>query len=187
VRKLFWQMMVSLDGFAEGPKRELDWHVTDGDFNRYVHGMLDSIDAILLGRVSYQMFADYWPTSTDSIAPKMNALTKIVFSRSFKEPLAWQNSRLAGKDTTDEVARLKREPGRDLALFGSADLASTFIRLGLIDEYRLMINPVVLGNGLPAFKNRQTRMSLELAETKTLTSGVVLLTYRPAAQRVPAR
>lgn len=90
MRKVFWQMMVSLDGFMEGPNRELDWHVVDEDFNRYVADMLSSIDAILLGRVTYQLFADYWPSSTDPEAQAMNQLPKIVFSKTLKK-LEWSS------------------------------------------------------------------------------------------------
>lgn len=141
MRKVFWQMMVTLDGFMEGPNRELDWHVTDEDFGRYVTDMLTSIDAILLGRVTYQLFADYWPSSTDPEARGMNELPKIVFSRTL-EKVEWKNSRLVKGNIAEEIARLKQQPGKDLALFGSADLASTFMRLGLIDEYRVFVNPV---------------------------------------------
>ena len=178
MRKLFWQMMVSLDGFMEGPNRELDWHVADEDFNRYVADMLNSIDAILLGRVTYQLFADYWPTSTDREAPAMNELPKIVFSRTL-EKLEWRNSRLVRENVAEEVAKLKRQPGKDIALFGSADLASTFMRLGLIDEYRILVNPIVLGAGNPMFKNVKDRTTVKLQKTETFGSGVVVLNYQP--------
>lgn len=179
MRKVFWQMMASLDGFMEGPNRELDWHVVDEDFNRYVAGMLDSIDTILLGRVTYQLFADYWPSASDPEAPAMNELAKIVFSRTL-ENVEWKNSRLARGSVAEEVARLKQQPGKDIALFGSADLASTFLRLGLIDEYRILVNPIVLGEGKPMFKDVRDRTSLKLSTTKTLGSGVVILSYHPA-------
>ncbi len=178
MRKLFWQMMVSLDGFMEGPNRELDWHVVDDDFNRYVADMLGSIDAILLGRVTYQLFVDYWPSSTDAEAPAMNDLPKIVFSRTLKK-VEWKNSRLVKENVAEEIARLKQQPGKDLALFGSADLASTFMRLGLIDEVRIFVNPVVLGGGNPMFKDVKDRTALKLLKTETLSSGVVLLYYQP--------
>ena len=174
MRKLFWQMMVSLDGFMEGPNHELDWHVTDENFNRYVDSMLASIDGILLGRVTYQLFADYWPTSTDQEARAMNELPKIVFSRTLKK-VEWKNSRLVKDNVTEEIARLKQQPGKDLAIFGSADLASSFIRLGLIDEIRTFVNPVVLGAGNPMFKNIESRADMKLIRTETMSSGVVIL------------
>jgi dihydrofolate reductase len=179
VRNLFWQMMVSLDGFMEGPNRELDWHVVDEDFDRYGAQMLASIDAVLLGRVTYQLFADYWPSSTDPEARAMNDLPKIVFSRTL-EKVEWRNSWLVREDAAGEVARLKGQRGKDLALFGSADLASTFTRLGLIDEYRILVAPVVLGAGHPMFKDVEGRFGLRLSEAETFGSGVVMLRYRPA-------
>ncbi len=178
MRKVFWQMMVSLDGFMEGPNRELDWHVVDEDFARYVADMLSSIDAILLGRVTYQLFADYWPSSTDPEARMMNELPKIVFSRTLQK-VEWKNSRLVKENIAEEIARLKRQPGKDLAIFGSADLASTFMRLGLIDEYRIFVNPVVLGSATPMFKDIKDKAALKLLKTKMLRSGVVILYYQP--------
>ena len=178
MRKLFWQMMVSLDGFMEGPNRELNWHVVDDDFNRYVADMLSSIDTLLLGRVTYQLFADYWPSSTDAEAPAMNDLRKIVFSTTLKKA-EWKNSTLVKEDVAEEIARLKQQPGKDLALFGSADLASSFMRLGSIDEIRIFINPLVLGAGNPMFKDVKDRTALKLLKTETLSSGVVILYYQP--------
>jgi dihydrofolate reductase len=178
MRKLFWQILTTLDGFMEGPHGDIDWHVVDDDFNRYVKDMLGSIDAILLGRVTYQLFAGYWPTSRDREAPAMNALPKIVFSRTLKK-VDWDNSRLVQGDAADEVRRLKQQPGKDLAIFGSADLASTFHKQGLIDDYRIFVNPVVLGRGNPTFKNVEDQSPLKLAKTQTFGSGVVILYYEP--------
>lgn len=169
---------MTLDGFMEGPNEwELDWFVVDEDFNRYVADMLSSIDTILLGRVTYQGFADYWPSSTDAEAPMMNELPKIVFSRTL-EKVEWKNSRLVKGNLAEEVARSKQQPGKDLAMFGSADLAATFMRLGLIDEYRIFVNPVVLGGGTPMFKDIKDRAALKLSKTQTLSSGVVILYYQ---------
>lgn len=180
-RKLFFQMLVSLDGCFEGPKGawDLDWFVVDEDFNRYVADMLKSIDAILLGRVTYQGFAGYWPTSTDAEARKMNELPKIVFSRTL-EKVEWNNSRLVKDNFAEEITRLKQQPGKDLALFGSGNLASTLMRLGLIDECRIFVNPVVLGGGKRLFEGVKDRIKLKLLKTETLSSGVVVLYYRPA-------
>lgn len=178
MRKLFWQMMVTLDGFMEGPNRELDWHVVDDDFARYVAEMENDIDTLLFGRVTYELMAAYWPSSTEPEARMMNELPKVVFSRTL-DSVTWNNSRLVKENIAEEVARLKRQPGKDLAMFGSADLASTFMRLGLIDEYRIFVNPVVLGGGAPMFKDVQDRMALKLLKTQTWSSGVVILYYAP--------
>lgn len=178
MRRLFWQMMVSLDGFMEGPNGELDWHIVDGDFDRYVANMLDSIDAILLGRVTYQALAAYWPSATNPEAARMNALPKVVFSRKL-ERVDWQNSRLVKGDAGEEIARLKQQPGHDLAIFGSADLASTPVRLGLIDEFRILLCPVVLGGGRPMFPEIKGRTFLKLVRTEIFGSGVVVLSFQP--------
>lgn len=179
MRKVLWQMMMSLDGLMEGPNHELDWHVTDEDFARYVSEMPKSIDTILFGRVTYQMMAQYWPTSTEPEAPMMNDLPKLVFSRTLQK-VEWKNSRLVKENIGEEIARLKQRPGKDIALIGSTDLASTFIRLGLIDEYRIFLNPVVLGRGNPMFKNVKDRLALKLVKAQPSRSGNVLLTYQPA-------
>ena len=181
MRKLFWQMNVTLDGFMEGPNRELNdtAKVVDKDFERYCTEMLKSIDAILLGRVTYQLFADYWPSATGPDADRLNELPKIIFSRTLKD-VEWNNSRLVIENVAEEIARLKRQPGQDLALFGSADLASTFIRLGLMDEYRINVHPIVLGRGKPLFKDIKDRLHLQLVGAKTFKSGVMALCYQPA-------
>lgn len=177
--RLFWQMMVSLDGFMEGPNHELDWHVIDDDFNRYGQEMLGSIDGILLGRVTYQLFASYWPTATEAEAPQLNALPKIVCSRTLTEA-GWNNSRLVREDVPGEIQRLKREARRDLALFGSAALGSSLLELGLIDELRIMVAPVVLGAGNPMFKGLHRRFAFKLDRTETFGSGVVTHYYQPS-------
>ena len=179
MRKLRWQMMMSLDGFMEGPNREIDWFVTDEEFQQYIFEMGKSIDTIVFGRVTYQMMAQYWPTSKDPEAPMMNDLPKIVFSRTL-DKVEWKNSRLAKGNVAEEIAKLKQQPGKDLAMFGSADLASTFMRLGLIDEYRIFLNPVVLGRGNPMFKNLKDRVGLKLVKAQPFRSGNVLLIYQPA-------
>lgn len=178
MRKLFWQMMMSLDGFMEGPNSELDWHVTDDEFAEYVVEMGKSIDTIVFGRVTYEMMASFWPSSNEPEAAMMNDLPKVVFSRTL-DKVEWENSRLAKGDLQEEIARLKEQPGKDIALFGSADLASTLMRLGLIDQCRIFVNPVVLGAGNPMFKNIE-RMSLKLVKAQPFRSGNVLLYYEPA-------
>ena len=184
MRKLFWQMMVSLDGFMEGPNRELDWHVNDSEFQEYALEMLRSIDGMLLGRTTYQLFADYWPSATEPGATELNAMEKVVFSTTLSD-VEWANSRLVAANAAEEIARLKQQEGRDLAIFGSSTLVSS-LPLGLIDEYRLLVCPVVLGAGTPLLPHRGSRRPLNLLSTKQFGSGVVFLTYQPgiSAQRV---
>jgi dihydrofolate reductase len=180
MRRLFWQMNVSLDGFMEGPNGELDdtAQVMDQSFDRYASDMLRSIDGVLLGRKTYQLFAAYWPHATGPDADCLNQLPKIVFSRTL-EKLEWKNSRLVRDHVAEAVVGLKQQPGKDLALFGSADLASTLMQLGMIDEYRVLITPVILGQGRPMFRNPGDRVALELLKATPWPSGVAALSYRP--------
>ena len=182
VRKVVWQMMFTLDGFMAGPKGALDWHVIDDDFKKYVADMPKRIDTFIFGRVTYELMADFWPSSNEPEAPMMNTFPKLVFSRTLKET-PWNRSRLATKSVPEEVARLKGEPGKDIALLGSSDLASTFIRHGLIDEYRLLLNPLARGAGLPLFQGLEKPLFLRLEKAQTFASGVVALTYTPETKK----
>jgi dihydrofolate reductase len=180
-RKLFWQMSVTLDGFMEGTHRELTdtAEFADKDFDRYASEMLKSIDTILLGRRTYELFAAYWPFATGQDAERLNELPKVVFSKTLSQA-QWNNSRLVKNNVAEEVTRLKQQAGKDIALFGSADLASSFMRLGLIDEYRILVTPVVLGAGTPMFKDIKERLALKLMKATTWGSGIVALYYQPA-------
>ncbi len=128
--------------------------------------------------MTYQLFAKYWPSATGPDAERLNQLPKFVFSRPL-EKVEWKNSSLVKENVATEVTRLKQQPGKDLALFGSADLASTLIRLGLIDEYRIFVTPVVLGGGTPMFKDIKDRIALKPLKATTWSSGVVVLYYQP--------
>ncbi len=190
MRNLFWQVSVTLDGFMEGPNQELDStaQFADEDFDRYASQMLQSIDGVLLGRKTYQLFADYWPSATGPDADRLNQLPKVVFSRTL-EKAAWQNSRIVKGDVAEEVTRLKQQPGRDLALFGSADLASSFIRQGLIDEFRILVTPVLLGSGKPVVHDINGKVALKLSKAVTWSSGIVALSYQllsPGSRVSPA-
>jgi dihydrofolate reductase len=189
MKRLFWQVNVTLDGFIEGPNRELDStaQFPDEDFDRYASQMLQSIDGVLLGRKTYQLFAEYWPSATGPDADRLNQLPKIVFSRTLTK-VEWQNSRLVSDNLVDEVTRLKEQPGRELALFGSADLAATLMRYNLIDEFRILVSPIVLGRGTPMFKRSTKHVALTLAKATTWSSGIVALFYQlqPESSRVPA-
>jgi len=178
MRKVILHMMASLDGFIEGPNKELDWHAWDDEMEKYADDLLSTVDAILLGRVAYELFADYWPSAKDSITPKMINLPKIVFSKTL-EKVEWKNSRLVKENIAEEMSKMKQQPGKDLVLFGGAGIASTFIKLGLIDEYRIIVNPVVLGRGNPLFKGLKDKLNLKLLKTKTYSSGNVILYYQP--------
>lgn len=179
MRKIFFQMMVSLDGYFEPPDRSYDWHVVDGDFDRYVLDMLDSIDGMLMGRVVWEEMAKYWPTDGGSHARGMNSLEKIVFSRTLtKLPVEWNNSRLVQGDAVEEIRRLKNQPGKDLSIGGSRFVAS-LVDTGLIDEYRILVAPIVLGAGTPLLHGVKHRLKLRLVESRRFSSGVTCNHYLP--------
>jgi len=183
LRKLILFNLVTLDGFFAGPDGDISWHNVDEEFNEFAIQQLDTIGALLFGRVTYEVMASYWPTpialeDDPVVAGKMNSLPKFVFSRTL-EKVYWQNTRLVNENAPDEVSRLKEEPGKDLFIFGSADLASTFTQYGLIDEYRIMVNPVVLGQGAPLFPELNQSLHLKLLNARVFSSGNVLLYYQP--------
>lgn len=193
MRKVILFMDVSLDGFIARPNGELDWATRDDEImGKYlISDLLSTVDTMLLGRVLYQGFASYWPAAaTNPSTPKdlidfahwiVNS-PKIVFSKTL-EKVEWKNSSLVKvKDNhhiAEEVAKLKQQPGGDMVIFGGARLAQTFTELGLIDEYRLKLEPVVLGSGKPLFKDIKARINLKLLKAKTSNSGVVGLYYQP--------
>ncbi len=182
MRKIIFQMMVSLDGYFEGPNHELDWHLVDGEFNEYAENFLNNVDTLLFGRVTYDLMASYWPSPSalkddPIIAEKMNSLEKIVFSRTI-DKVDWNNSRLIKTNVPEEVLKLKQQSGKDMAMFGSSNLALTFIENNLIDEYRIMVNPVVLGSGHTLFNGIKEKINLKLVKTKEFKSGLVELCYK---------
>lgn len=182
MRKLIMWNMMSLDGFFEGPKKwEIDWfeYVWGEELEQFSLAQSKSVGLLLFGRLTYEGMAAYWSAATGEIADFMNTVPKVVFSRTLPKA-DWNNTRLVRGDAEEEVARLKQEPGKDLFIFGSANLSANLLRHALIDEYRLALNPILLGGGTPLFKASPARMRLELLEAKALQSGVVLLRYRPA-------
>ena len=181
MRKLVVSNMITLDGFLAGPNGEIDWHTVGEDFNDFAAKQLDEMDAILFGRVTYELMASYWPTpealDTDPIIAKaMNGISKIVFSQTLDKAI-WENSRLVKGSTADEVAKLKAQSGKDMVIFGSGGLVSALTKAGLIDEYRLFIAPVVLGEGLPMFRGIKSPVNLKLIRTQTFENGLVLMVY----------
>ena len=171
--------MVSL----KAPSQEIDWHVVDEEFNQYAVEQFTTIDTLLFGRTTYLLMAGFWPTPAaieedPHIAKLMNETAKIVFSRTL-ESADWQKTTLIKGDAVEEVKKLKQLPGRDMMIFGSGQLVSSLAQAGLIDEYRLMVNPVVLGSGNPLFSGIKERLHLKLMDTQSFRSGNVLLTYEP--------
>lgn len=174
--------MVTVDGFFEGPNQNIDWHNVDEEFNEFAIEQTSAIGTLLFGRVTYQLMASYWPTSaaiTDDpeIAGLMNRLPKIVFSRTL-ESADWENTRLVKENAEGEILELKSQPGKDLAIFGSANLISTL--MDVIDEHRVLVNPILLRAGTPLFKPEGSLLNLKLVNTRIFNSGNILLTYQPA-------
>jgi dihydrofolate reductase len=176
-------MGVSLDGFIAGPTGEIDWSAPDEELHRFHNEQAREVGVELCGRRLYEVML-YWETADENpsaaeheleFARIWQQLPKIVFSRTLEKVEGY--ARLAGDGGVEEVARLKEQPGKDLAV-GGAGLASTFIKLGLVDEYRLFVSPVVLGGGTLFFPPLEERVELELVETRTFASRVVYLRYR---------
>ncbi len=183
MRKVLFFMLTSLDGYFEGPNQDINWHNVDAEFNEFAVQQLDASDLLVFGRVTYEGMAAYWPTSKaidddPTVAQRMNLIAKIVCSRSLAVA-TWANTRLIKKDAAAELRRLKQQPGKDIGLLGSADLAASLIPEGLIDEYRVIVNPVVLGKGASLFHLVPGRLSLKLMQSTEFRSGNVLLVYTP--------
>ena len=191
MRKVLLFNMVTLDGFFAGPEGEINWHNVDQEFNEFAIEQLNTAGGLIFGRLTYQLMAGYWPTpaaKTDDpiVAEKMNHLPKYVFSRTLNA-VDWENTHLINGDAAVELPKLTDQVGGDLFIFGSANLASSLIQHGLIDEFRVMVNPVVLGGGRPLFENLDHHMSLKLVRAKPFASGNVLLYYGPSGSGVDGR
>src|SRR5262245_38911235 len=185
MRNVVLFMHISLDGFAAGPNGELDWISYDQELEKYAEGIVSTVGSPLYGRVTYQLMESYWPSVLKNPAATQHEIAharwlenveKIVFSKSLAK-VEWNNTRLIKDNIVEEVSKLKQQPGKDLVIFGSPSLAHSFMELDLIDGYRLTVNPVILGSGIPLFKDVKHRRNLKLLESKTLNSGVITVHY----------
>ncbi|TML40941.1 MAG: dihydrofolate reductase [Actinobacteria bacterium] len=191
MRKVILMMSVSLDGFIEGPDHDLGWHMVDDELHSHFNEQLRGMGAFLDGRVTYELMAGFWPTADadpSSTGPMVEFaaiwrdMPKFVFSRTM-EGAGW-NTTVVRHVVPEEIEALKARPGGDMVL-GGADLAASFMRHDLIDEYRLYVHPVVIGRGKPLFPPGAAKVVLGLAETRTFGNGVVLLRYeRRSPQRM---
>jgi dihydrofolate reductase len=181
-RKLIFSMTMSLDGYIAGPNGEIDWSAPDDELHRFHNEQTRELGGHLLGRGLYETMV-YWETADQDpslgetqrdFAQIWQALPKVVFSNTLEEVEG--NTRLVRGDPADEVRRLKEEDGKDLGV-GGAGLAGSLTKLGLIDDYRLFVSPVVLGRGIPFFPELNDRINLELVETRTFGNKVVFLHY----------
>ena len=184
MRNLIYSMNVSLDGFVEDVKHNIDWITIDEELHQYFNDQEAEVDTFIYGRRMYEIMSAYWPTADEdpSIPGYMleyariwRQKPKIVFSSTL-EKVAW-NSRLVKKDIVAEVARLKAQPGNTLSV-GGAHIAADLVKHNLIDEYQLLVQPIMLGAGTPFFPAGDVSLTLRLMETRRFESGVVLLRYQ---------
>ncbi len=185
MRKVIASEFVSLDGVFEAPDQ---WHFPyfDEQMGEEIGRAMAASDAMLMGRVLYEEWADFWPRQDpeeNPVAARMNGVRKYVVSTTLEEPLEWQNSTLIAGDVAEDISELKRQPGKDIVISGSGSLVRSLLTDGLIDELGLMIHPVVVGSGKRLFEEGGERIALELVDSKNFSTGVVYLTYRPAAKK----
>jgi dihydrofolate reductase len=189
MRKIIVTMWMTLDGFIAGPNGEMDWvgELYDEAMGHYEYDLVSAADTLLLGRVTYQSFAGAWPNVPDNpnaskgeveYAHRLNAMRKIVFSKTLSN-VEWNNSTLVKEIVPEEIEQMKQEPGQDMVIYGSASLVQALTNLALIDEYQLLVHPLILGSGKPLFQDIKHKMRLQLVESKTHPSGVVVLYYQP--------
>ncbi|MFE5534599.1 dihydrofolate reductase family protein [Streptomyces sp. NPDC056492] len=188
MRKIILMMSMSLDGFMQGPDRDISWHMVDHELHRFMNDEIRPLGGFLTGRVTHELMTEYWPTADadpDSspeeaeFAGIWRDMPKYVYSRTLRqEDLAW-NSTLVRDVVPAEVAALKEAPGGDLVV-GGADLAAAFLRHDLVDAYRLLVHPVRIGRGTPVFPPFAGPGPLRLEGTRTFGNGVVQLRYARA-------
>jgi dihydrofolate reductase len=186
-RRLFVSMVVSLDGYIEGPHRDLDWFEdNDPQFEQYCDEMIDSVGLALYGRRSYESMLSYWPNAElDARSPqelafarKMNALPKVVLSRTL-EHAEWNNTEIVRDHVAERITELKQQPGKPIVAWAGAGLVKTLSDLDLVDEYRLIVSPVLIGGGTPMFQGVERRRKLKLTRTTQLGRNLAVLCYEP--------
>ncbi|HEY4693817.1 MAG TPA: dihydrofolate reductase family protein [Bellilinea sp.] len=185
MRKVVMFNSISLEGFFETLDHRIDWVNTDAEFNKFTteNAQSDDVDGFILGRKTYDMMSSFWPTefalqSNPVVARRMNELPKYVFSRTLKS-VDWSNSELVKGDAVQELKRIKHLPGKDLVIFGSGNLSKTFINNDLIDEFQLIVNPILLASGTPLFQDLNNSVRLKLLNVRTFGNGNVLMIYQP--------
>ena len=185
--KLIVFNLATLDGYFEGPNQDLSWHNVDKEFNEFAIENLNSIGGLVFGRVTCELMAGYWQTkqaleNDPIVAAKMNSLPKYVISKTL-DKVEWNNSKLIKENAADEIRKLKHSSDKDIDIFGSGKLISSLIGTDLIDEFRIMVNPVILGNGTPLFTNINEKLKLELINTRSFKNGNFLLCYIPSPRK----
>ena len=184
MRKILVFNLVTLDGYFAGSDGDISWHNIDHEFNEYTIEKVNAGNTLLFGRVTYELMAGYWTTpkaikNDPIVAERMNNLPKIVFSRTLNRA-EWNNTRLVKADMLSVLRKMKQESGRDMAILGSGSIVSQLAPHGLIDEFQIMVNPVVLGKGKTMFQGIHDKLTLKLKKSRTFGNGNVLLHYEPA-------
>ena len=185
MRRLLVFNAMSLDGFIADAQGDMSWaHQRDEEWSSFAAANASGEAVLVFGRKTYDMMAGYWPTEAAAehsqlLAKRMNALKKIVFSRSMKKAV-WQNATLGKGELRDQVKRLKQQAGPDLVILGSASIVAQLSDARLIDEYQIALAPVLLGGGKSMFAGMRERLALELAGSRSFQNGNVFLTYHPA-------
>jgi dihydrofolate reductase len=182
MRKVVASELVALDGVIESPEKWSFQFHNDEMAETQGAGMA-AADAMLLGRVTYQEFASYWPYQNSAHQPftdYLNNTPKYVVSTTLDRPLEWQNSTLINGNVAEAIAKLKRQPGKDIGIVGSGTLVRSLLREDLLDELRLMVHPIIMGSGERLFEDGGDQKALELVDSKTFGTGVLYLTYQPA-------
>lgn len=174
--------MVTNDGYFEGPGHDLSWHNVDDEFVDFAVRQLDESDTLVMGRKTYELMSSFWPSAQakhedPATADRMNGYRKLVFSRTVRES-TWNNTTFSD-NPLQAIAELKKQPGKDIAVLASSNLSLTLLREHLLDELRLMINPIVLGEGTTLFAGIKNPLRLSLKSSRTFTSGNELLVYSP--------
>jgi dihydrofolate reductase len=182
VRKMSSFMMASADGYHAGPGGALGWHNVDQEFSQFALAQLRQAGTLVFGRVTYEGMAAFWPTpageqSDPEVAKAMNTTPKIVVSRTLAQA-AWAGTQIISTHPEAELAKLKQQPGQDIVIPGSSTLTASLLSTGLLDELRIMVNPVILGQGRSLFAGAG-RTSLKLLTTQRFASGNTLLCYQP--------
>ncbi|MFC4334938.1 dihydrofolate reductase family protein [Salininema proteolyticum] len=183
MRKLVSFIGISLDGYYKGPDGQFDFANVDQEFYDFSNRQDAHIDTLMFGRETYELMASHWPTATATendpeVIEFMNGVDKIAVSTTL-EKVEWNNTTLVRGDIASKVAELKEQEGKEIAMFGSVQLTASLLERGLVDELRVMVFPVVLGEGVSLFATLEERLPLELLRTTTFRSGNVLLVYRP--------
>jgi dihydrofolate reductase len=192
MRKIILQEFVTIDGFAADPNGEMEFiqdYATRNDtsFQEDAFRFLDTIDTMILGANTYNLFVGYWPQATEEgeFATKLNSLSKVVVSATLESAPwgKWEGAEIIAHNPTEAIARLKQHPGKDLVVWGSLMLAKSLMQEGLIDEYQLRVCPVTLGKGKRLFAGDSGALDMKLLEAKTYDEGLVLLRYQPAGKK----